>query len=115
MRNKRSELARGIERILQVEGETKRGLAKRLDVSETQVQKYLSDDLLASSLIRILDAMGYEILFRKKTGMGMVNVLDYDPCEGCHHKFFAEQISDALDNYRVSQSDAGTEIDFYSE
>lgn len=112
----KNEVTKGIERILQVEKETKRGLAKRLGVSETQAHNYFGNDIYVSSLLKILDALDYEILFRPKTGMGQVNVIDrdYDPCANCPDKIFATTVCDAMDNLRVHATEVGTEIDFYS-
>lgn len=110
---KRSETAQALERVLQVEEVTKRELSKRLKVSETQVQNYFSNDLMVSSLLKIVDALDYEIILRPKTGMGKISVQDTDPCERCAEKIFAKTVFDAMDNLRVHATETGTEIDFY--
>ena len=113
MARQRNETARAVMRILQIEGVTQHQLAERLGVSDTMIQNYLNEGMRVSSLIKILDALDYEVLFRPKTGMGMVNVLDYDPCEGCAEKVFATTVLEAMDKLRVHATEQGTEIDFY--
>ena len=104
----KSGFGKSVKVMLKAEGLKQKDLAERLGIGNGT----LSDSLCATpnmgTMMRILDVLGYDIVFEKKTGMGSFRVKtgkEATMCDVCVYKEFSDDIEKALLKYQAGKEE----------